>query len=83
MHVYITLYLLMQIFKAKYDHIWPTQKRVNGNLYFVNSTKSNHCSVNWTVCHFHVDHIESYFFLENLHKCQGNMYMQNFITIFF
>jgi hypothetical protein len=48
---------------------------------FVN--KSNHCSVNWTIFHFRVSRVQSYFFLKTCtSKRQGNMYMQKFILFF-
>jgi hypothetical protein len=78
----LSWYLLVQNSKAKYNYMWPTQKKKKIIFIFFEQKKSSQCSVIWAICHFCVGHLQPYFFLKTyMSKYQSNMYMYFFFKL--
>lgn len=48
-------------FREKIDCMWPTYKRENGTLYFLQSTNPGHCTIPYTFMFFRTSYISLYF----------------------
>jgi hypothetical protein len=77
------MYLLLDTYSCKFSRknmiICGLHKKVKMKI-CISINKSNHCSVNWKKIHFHVSHVQSYFFLKTCTSKRQGMYMRIFFN---